>query len=78
MGFRFRIAELREGSAYTLSGDDVSAAACSYQGQEINRLTLAYFVISGLDIFGALDRWEVFQDFSAMEIERFGCLASAT
>ncbi|KAL1542212.1 protein geranylgeranyltransferase type I [Salvia divinorum] len=27
-----------------------------YQGQEINRLTLAYFVISGLDIFGALDR----------------------
>ncbi|KAL1542219.1 protein geranylgeranyltransferase type I [Salvia divinorum] len=27
-----------------------------YQGQEINRLTLAYFVISGLDIFAALDR----------------------
>ncbi|KAA8539447.1 hypothetical protein F0562_026139 [Nyssa sinensis] len=27
-----------------------------YQGQEINRLTLAYFVISGLDILGALDR----------------------
>ncbi|KAG6404459.1 hypothetical protein SASPL_136707 [Salvia splendens] len=29
-----------------------------YQGQEINRLTLAYFVISGLDIFAALDRFE--------------------
>ncbi|KAL2230252.1 geranylgeranyl transferase type-1 subunit beta isoform X1 [Sesamum indicum] len=27
-----------------------------YQGQEINRLTLAYFVISGLDILRALDR----------------------
>ncbi|XP_043717908.1 geranylgeranyl transferase type-1 subunit beta-like [Telopea speciosissima] len=27
-----------------------------YQGQEINRLTLAYFAISGLDILGALDR----------------------
>ncbi|KAI4352107.1 hypothetical protein L6164_006390 [Bauhinia variegata] len=27
-----------------------------YQIQEINRLTLAYFVISGLDILGALDR----------------------
>ncbi|XP_054823051.1 geranylgeranyl transferase type-1 subunit beta isoform X2 [Prosopis cineraria] len=27
-----------------------------YQLQEINRLTLAYFVISGLDILGALDR----------------------
>ena len=27
-----------------------------YQMQEINRLTLAYFVISGLDILGALDR----------------------
>ncbi|XP_047951820.1 geranylgeranyl transferase type-1 subunit beta-like isoform X1 [Salvia hispanica] len=27
-----------------------------YQGQETIRLTLAYFVISGLDIFGALDR----------------------
>ncbi|KAL8051425.1 hypothetical protein ABFX02_06G147300 [Erythranthe guttata] len=27
-----------------------------YQGQEINRLTLAYFVISGLDILSALDR----------------------
>ncbi|PIN20832.1 Protein geranylgeranyltransferase Type I, beta subunit [Handroanthus impetiginosus] len=27
-----------------------------YQGQEINRLTLAYFVISGLDILHALDR----------------------
>ncbi|KAF8395106.1 hypothetical protein HHK36_019047 [Tetracentron sinense] len=28
----------------------------AYQEQEINRLTLAYFVISGLDILGALDR----------------------
>ncbi|KAJ7971288.1 Geranylgeranyl transferase type-1 subunit beta [Quillaja saponaria] len=28
----------------------------AYQSQEINRLTLAYFVISGLDILGALDR----------------------
>uniref|UniRef100_A0A5B6ZUH3 Putative geranylgeranyl transferase type-1 subunit beta n=1 Tax=Davidia involucrata TaxID=16924 RepID=A0A5B6ZUH3_DAVIN len=27
-----------------------------YQGQEINRLTLAYFAISGLDVLGALDR----------------------
>ncbi|KDP44982.1 hypothetical protein JCGZ_01482 [Jatropha curcas] len=27
-----------------------------YQSQEINRLTLAYFAISGLDILGALDR----------------------
>lgn len=27
-----------------------------YQGQEINRLTLAYFVISGLDILHALDQ----------------------
>ncbi|KAK4482562.1 hypothetical protein RD792_009722 [Penstemon davidsonii] len=27
-----------------------------YEGQEINRLTLAYFVISGLDILQALDR----------------------
>ncbi|XP_043696891.1 geranylgeranyl transferase type-1 subunit beta-like [Telopea speciosissima] len=27
-----------------------------YEGQEINRLTLAYFAISGLDILGALDR----------------------
>ncbi|XP_057979794.1 geranylgeranyl transferase type-1 subunit beta isoform X2 [Malania oleifera] len=27
-----------------------------YQGQEINRLTLAYFAISGLNILGALDR----------------------
>lgn len=27
-----------------------------YQVQEINRLTLAYFVISGLDILGAIDR----------------------
>ncbi|KAK4769478.1 hypothetical protein SAY86_027628 [Trapa natans] len=27
-----------------------------YQSQEINRLTLAYFVISGLDILNALDR----------------------
>ncbi|XP_010253206.1 PREDICTED: geranylgeranyl transferase type-1 subunit beta isoform X2 [Nelumbo nucifera] len=27
-----------------------------YQEQEINHLTLAYFVISGLDIFGALDQ----------------------
>ncbi|KAH6802926.1 Prenyltransferase family protein [Perilla frutescens var. frutescens] len=27
-----------------------------YQGQEINRLTLAYFVVSGLDILDALDR----------------------
>lgn len=27
---------------------------CHYQKQEINRLTLAYFVISGLDILGAL------------------------
>ncbi|WCJ19586.1 Geranylgeranyl transferase type-1 subunit beta [Euphorbia peplus] len=27
-----------------------------YQSQEINRLTLAYFVISGLDILAALDR----------------------
>uniref|UniRef100_A0A2P2LGI2 Prenyltransferase alpha-alpha toroid domain-containing protein n=1 Tax=Rhizophora mucronata TaxID=61149 RepID=A0A2P2LGI2_RHIMU len=26
-----------------------------YQTQEINRLTLAYFVVSGLDILGALD-----------------------
>ncbi|KAI3470719.1 hypothetical protein Pfo_027382 [Paulownia fortunei] len=28
----------------------------AYQGQEINRLTLSYFVISGLDILRALDR----------------------
>ncbi|KAL3655862.1 hypothetical protein CASFOL_000258 [Castilleja foliolosa] len=28
----------------------------AYQGQEINRLTLAYFVVSGLDILSALDR----------------------
>lgn len=28
----------------------------AYQGQEINRLTLAYFAISGLDILGGLDR----------------------
>lgn len=27
-----------------------------YQSQEINHLTLAYFVISGLDILGSLDR----------------------
>ncbi|KAJ7975821.1 Geranylgeranyl transferase type-1 subunit beta [Quillaja saponaria] len=27
-----------------------------YQSEEINRLTLAYFIISGLDILGALDR----------------------
>ncbi|XAR72026.1 Protein geranylgeranyltransferase type I [Bertholletia excelsa] len=27
-----------------------------YQGQEINRLTLAYFVVSGLDMLGAVDR----------------------
>ncbi|KAF7822305.1 geranylgeranyl transferase type-1 subunit beta [Senna tora] len=27
-----------------------------YQAQEINRLTLAYFVISGIDILGALDQ----------------------
>lgn len=27
-----------------------------YQSQEINRLTLAYFVISGLDLLNALDR----------------------
>ncbi|XP_042492542.1 geranylgeranyl transferase type-1 subunit beta [Macadamia integrifolia] len=27
-----------------------------YEGQEINRLTLAYFAISGLDILGALDQ----------------------
>ena len=26
-----------------------------YQNQEINRLTLAYFVISGLDLLSALD-----------------------
>ncbi|CAK9136224.1 unnamed protein product [Ilex paraguariensis] len=26
-----------------------------YQGQEINRLTLVYFIISGLDLLGALD-----------------------
>ncbi|KAK6145343.1 hypothetical protein DH2020_022163 [Rehmannia glutinosa] len=28
----------------------------AYQGQEINRLTLAYFVVSGLDILRAIDR----------------------
>ncbi|XAR66295.1 Protein geranylgeranyltransferase type I [Bertholletia excelsa] len=28
----------------------------AYQSQDINRLTLAYFVISGLDMLGALDR----------------------
>jgi len=27
-----------------------------YEGQEINHLTLAYFIISGLDVLGALDR----------------------
>lgn len=27
-----------------------------YQTQEINRLTLAYFVVSGLDLLAALDR----------------------
>ncbi|XP_061986262.1 geranylgeranyl transferase type-1 subunit beta [Populus nigra] len=29
---------------------------CHHQSQEINHLTLAYFVISGLDILGSLDR----------------------
>lgn len=27
-----------------------------YQGQETNRLSLAYFVVSGLDILDALDK----------------------
>lgn len=35
-----------------------------YQGQEINRLTLAYFVISGLDILGALDRVSSFPNYN--------------
>lgn len=38
-----------------------------YQIQEINRLTLAYFVISGLDILGALDRVFVIPLFCSQE-----------
>lgn len=31
-----------------------------YQSQEINRLTLAYFVISGLDLLSSIDRVPLF------------------
>ncbi|XP_068642113.1 geranylgeranyl transferase type-1 subunit beta-like [Aristolochia californica] len=34
----------------------LDALPWQYQDQEINRITLAYFAISGLDILGALDR----------------------
>lgn len=35
-----------------------------YQTQEINHLTLAYFVISGLDLLGAMDRVGTIFNFS--------------
>lgn len=35
-----------------------------YQSQEINRLTLAYFAICGLDILRSLDRVSIPLDFS--------------
>lgn len=35
-----------------------------YQSQEINRLTLAYFVVCGLDILRSLDRVRISPDLS--------------
>lgn len=37
-----------------------------YQTQEINHLTLAYFVISGLDLLGAMDRVGSIFNFSLL------------
>lgn len=46
-----------------------------YQGQEINRLTLAYFAISGLHILGALDQVStlLFPDLHSSLVFPVGC-----
>lgn len=39
-----------------------------YQSQEINRLTLAYFVISGLDLLNSLDRLVRFENCNVFSL----------
>ncbi|XP_058089469.1 geranylgeranyl transferase type-1 subunit beta-like isoform X2 [Magnolia sinica] len=48
----------------------VHTLPADYQEQDINRLTLAYFAISGLDILNALDR-ENSMDFIVQELLNF-------